>query len=130
MRSWGALCVALLGLSWTAPVAAQSQPTLSGRWSASAMSVQWRIGQWGSQCGPKPGGGGSASGSVSIKQTGSELTIHGGTRTYQTTQCWEQFPGLSPRSHSGGKRGWRTTCKTAASDPRQATVITTLSATD
>lgn len=94
------------------------------------MSVQWRIGQWGSQCGPKPGGGGAASGSVSIKQTGSELTIHGGTRSYQTTQCWEQFPGLAPRSHSGGKRGWRTTCKTPASDPRQATVITTLSATD
>lgn len=94
------------------------------------MSTQWRIGEWGSQCGPRPGGGGAAGGSVSIKQMGSELTIHGGTRSYQTTQCWEQFPGLAPRSHSGGKRGWRTTCKTGANDPRQATVITTLSATD
>ncbi len=94
------------------------------------MSVNWRVGSWGEACGPRPGGGGAAGGTVSIQQLGSELAIHGGTRTYRTTECWEQFPGLAPRSHTGGRRGWRTTCKTAAGDPRQATVITTLSATD
>ncbi|MCA9639285.1 MAG: hypothetical protein KC492_01290 [Myxococcales bacterium] len=121
----------VVAISWgTAREAKAEQPTLSGRWSASAMSVQWRIGEWGDSCGPKPGGGGAPGGAVSIKQSGGELVIYGGTRTYRTNQCWEQYPGLAARSHSGGKRGWQTTCKTAAGDPRQATVITTMSATD
>lgn len=51
-------------------------------------------------------------------------------RTYSTSECWEQFPGLSRQSHSAGARAWRTACKTAASDPRQASLVTTISATD
>ncbi|MCW5789462.1 MAG: hypothetical protein KIT72_03480 [Polyangiaceae bacterium] len=128
-RAWLALAALTLLLAWAAPARAQDL-TLSGRWSATAMSVNWRVGSWGEACGPRPGGGGAAGGTVSIQQLGSELAIHGGTRTYRTTECWEQFPGLAPRSHTGGRRGWRTTCKTAAGDPRQATVVTTLSATD
>ncbi|MCA9626050.1 MAG: hypothetical protein KC766_00220 [Myxococcales bacterium] len=127
LLSW---LVGALVLLAAASEARAEQPTLSGRWSASAMSVQWRVGEWGDACGPKPGGGGAPGGSVSIKQSGGELVIYGGTRTYRTNQCWEQYPGLTPRSHSGGKRGWATTCKTAAGDPRQATVVTTMSATD
>src|SRR5690606_36561188 len=61
---------------------------------------------------------------------GSELSISGLGREWSTTQCWEQYPGLARRSHSAGTRGWRNVCKTADSDPRQATVVTTLSATD
>lgn len=109
---------------------AQSAPTLSGQWSASAMHVQWNIGQWGAACGPRPSGGGSGSGQVTIRQTGSELTMSGVGRQWSTTECWEQYPGLARRSHSAGTRGWRNVCKTADNDPRQATVITTLSATD
>jgi hypothetical protein len=104
--------------------------TLSGRWSATAMSVQWSIGDWGEACGPKPGGGGAPAGVVTVRQTGSELSMSGAGRTYSTTQCWEQFPGLSPVSHSGGKRGWSTVCKTPPGDPRQATVKTSLNASD
>ncbi|MEZ4371202.1 MAG: hypothetical protein R3B07_10270 [Polyangiaceae bacterium] len=127
---WGLVCCLITLVLGVAREAHAEQPTLSGRWSASAMSVQWRIGEWGDSCGPKPGGGGAPGGSVSIKQNGGELVIYGGTRTYRTNECWEQYPGLAPRSHSGGKRGWATTCKTSAGDPRQATVITTMSATD
>src|SRR5687767_15585136 len=42
----------------------QGPPTLSGQWSASAMHVQWNIGQWGAACGPRPSGGGSGAGQV------------------------------------------------------------------
>jgi len=109
---------------------AQGQPTLSGSWSATAMHVQWNIGEWGAACGPRPSGGGSGAGTVTVKQVGSELSISGLGREWSTTQCWEQYPGLARRSHSAGTRGWRNVCKTADSDPRQATVVTTLSATD
>lgn len=38
--------------------------------------------------------------------------------------------GINVSSHSASPRGWRTTCSTAAGDPRRATIITTLSASD
>jgi len=94
------------------------------------MHVQWNIGQWGAACGPRPSGGGSGAGQVTVSQSGSELSISGVGRTWSTTECWEQYPGLARRSHSAGTRGWRNVCKTSDSDPRQATVVTTLSATD
>ena len=94
------------------------------------MHAQWNIGEWGAACGPRPSGGGSGAGTVDVKQVGSELSISGLGRDWSTTQCWEQYPGLARRSHSAGTRGWRNVCKTADSDPRQATVVTTLSATD
>ena len=71
-----------------------------------------------------------AGGSVTITSSGSELHLSGAGRDFSTTECWEQFPGLSRVSHSGGLRGWRSTCKTKAGDPRQATIVTTISATD
>lgn len=122
-----ALIVALLLCA--APALAQ-QKTLSGRWSATPMRVAWNIGDWGKACGPRPSGGGAPGGTVTIQQVGNELTISGAGPTYSTTHCWEQFPGLATRSHTGGKRGWHNVCKTAANDSRQATVITTISATD
>jgi hypothetical protein len=109
---------------------AAGEKTLSGRWSASAMKVTWAVGAWGDACGPRPSGGGAPAGTVTIEQIGSELRITGAGRTYTTAECWEQGPGLARRSHSAGKRGWSNKCATSASDPRQATVITTISATD
>jgi hypothetical protein len=94
------------------------------------MRVDWNIGDWGQACGPRPSGTGAPGGSVKVVQNGNELSITGAGRNFSTTECWEQFPGLSRLSHSGGKRGWKSVCKTAAGDPRQATIITTLSATD
>jgi hypothetical protein len=94
------------------------------------MRVAWNIGDWGPACGPRPSGGGAPAGSVSVQQSGGELSFSGAGRSYSTTECWEQFPGLRRVSHSGGQRGWRSVCKTAANDSRQATIVTTLSATD
>jgi hypothetical protein len=109
---------------------AQGKPTLSGTWSASAMVERWNVGDWGAKCGPRPGGQGAPGGSVTISQLGSELSINGAGRSYSTTNCWEQAPGLRRVSHSAASRGWSNRCTTAANDPRRATVITTMSATD
>jgi hypothetical protein len=126
-----ALAAIVGALILVAPRHAYAQDkTLSGRWAATAMSVQWSIGDWGEACGPKPGGGGAPAGTVTVQQRGGELSMSGAGRSYSTTQCWEQFPGLSPVSHSGGKRGWNTVCKTPPGDPRQATVRTSLNASD
>jgi hypothetical protein len=110
---------------------AHAEPrTLSGRWNATPLRADWVIGEWGKACGPAPGGGGVAGGAVTITSTGDELHFSGAGRDFSTTECWEQFPGLSRVSHSGGPRAWRSTCKTKAGDPRQATIVTSLSATD
>ena len=109
---------------------AQDRPTLSGTWSASAMTVQYAIGQWGDKCGPKPSGGGPGGGTVTISQTGNELSINGAGGSYSTTNCFEQGSGLRRVSHSASPRGWSNRCTTASNDPRQAVVITTISATD
>lgn len=105
-------------------------PTLSGRWSATAMRVAWNIGDWGPACGPRPSGSGAPGGPVTVRQHGSELSFSGAGRNYSTTECWEQFPGLRRVSHSAGQRNWHNVCKTAPNDSRQATIITTISATD
>ena len=105
-------------------------PTLAGSWTATAMRSDWNIGEWGQACGPSPTGGGAPGGTVTITSAGSELHFSGAGRDYSTTECWEQYPGLSRVSHSGGARGWQSTCKTKPSDPRQATIVTTMSATD
>ena len=112
----------------TAP--ADSLPPLSGRWTQSAMTVRWRIGQWGDACGPRPSGGGARRASVTINQSGNELVITGGGRSYRTSQCWEQYPGLRRVSHSGGQRAWANVCKTSKTDPRQTTIRTNINATD
>jgi len=117
------LCVVTARV-WAEPL------TLSGRWSATPMRSDWVIGEWGKACGPAPSGGGAPGGSVTITSTGNELRLSGAGRDFSTTECWEQFPGLSRVSHTGGLRGWRSTCKTKSTDPRQATIVTTLSATD
>ncbi len=105
-------------------------PTLAGRWSATALRSDWNIGEWGKACGPAPSGGGAAGGVLTIASTGSELHFGFTGRDYTTNECWEQFPGLARVSHTGGPRNWRNTCKTKPGDPRQATVITTIGATD
>ncbi len=109
---------------------AQDQPTLSGTWSATSMSEKWSTSEWGDACGPKPTGSGAPGGTVTITQAGGELNISGAGRSFSTTQCWEQMPGLKRTSHSGGQRGWSSTCTSAPGDPRRAIVATRLSATD
>jgi hypothetical protein len=67
---------------------------------------------------------------VLIQQTGGELTLNGGGRSYSTSQCWEQYPGIQRTGHSASARAWKTSCRTAAGDPRQAALSTSLTATD
>ncbi len=106
------------------------RPTLAGSWSASALRSDWNIGDWGASCGPKPSSGGDAASAVRITTAGNELLLQFPSRSYSTTQCWEQYPGLVRSSHVAGARSWRNVCKTNPSDPRQAAIVTTISATD
>lgn len=132
-RAWLAAlfmsCTVACVLAAAGPARAQPK-TLSGTWRASPMVERWNIGDWGSKCGPRPGGQGAPGGTVTITQLGNELSIQGAGRSYSTTNCWEQSPGLRRVSHSASARGWANRCTTAASDPRRATIVTTISATD
>jgi Double zinc ribbon len=105
-------------------------PTLAGSWAASPLTVSWQLGDWGKACGPPPSGGGEGGGAVTISQNGNELTLAGGSRTYSTGECWEHFPGMQRISHSAAARSFQNVCKTSAGDPRQAKLVTTISATD
>ncbi len=117
-------CLAACLLSQSAH--AQSAPgTSSGKWTASSLTTQWRIGDWGPACGPKPSGGGEPGGAVTVEDDGKTLTLRGLGRTYRSNQCWEQFPGLVTQSTAGGGATHRAVCKSAPGDPRQATITTT-----
>lgn len=65
-----------------------------------------------------------------MKEDGAELLISGGGRSYRTSECWEQNPGVTRGSHSVSERAWRTRCNSAPSDPKQTTLVTSLTATD
>jgi len=112
------------------PESRADRPTLSGNWAASPLRSDWNIGEWGASCGPRPGGGAEAGGAVRVTATGNELLFNFPARRYSTSECWEQYPGLVRNSHTSGARAWRNICKTSPSDPRQASVVTTISATD
>lgn len=95
------------------------------------MTETWSTSEWGDACGPKPSsGGGAPAGTVTVTDQGSELAFSGAGRSFSTAGCWEPTPGLKRTSHSGGKRGWTSTCASAPGDPRRATVTTRMSATD
>jgi hypothetical protein len=120
-----------LGALLVSPRARAEAPVpLDGRWLASPLTVKWIVGDWGAACGPRPSGGGEAGASVVISTSGGELVISGGGRTYSTSQCWEQYPGMSRVNHSAAPRAWKSVCRTAAGDPRQAALNTTITATD
>jgi hypothetical protein len=123
-------CATLYAVLWAAPAHADAPVTLSGQWSASALTVKWVIGDWGPACGPKPSGGDAPPTSVSVQDSGGELLLSGGGRTYSTLGCWDQYPGVQRASHSGSARAWKTICKTGPADPRQALLTTSLTATD
>ena len=127
-----AVVAALVAVCLGRTAEAQERKTLNGSWSASALTEAWAIGDWGDACGPKPRPQGAGGGGVQIREQGGELLISGAGRAFSTAECWEQMPGLSRTSHSasGGGRFWRTRCSTPANDPRRATVVTTIQATD
>jgi hypothetical protein len=94
------------------------------------MRTAWSTDEWGESCGARPAGGSEVGGTVSIAVRGGELTIVGLSRSWSTTQCWEQLPNMVVSSHAGGTRAWRTICRSAANDSRRATLTTSLVATD
>ncbi len=126
--STGAVALALCSLSPGAR--ADEGRSLEGSWSASGMSESWSTSEWGPACGPKPAGRGAGGGSVTVRAQGAELVMQGAGRTYSTSECWEQLPGLARVSHSASKRAWSTRCTTPAGDPRRAAVVMAVSATD
>src|SRR5262245_28743470 len=120
--------IALLEVRASNVAHAADDAPLSGQWSATAMTATWKIGDWGPACGPEPSGTGAPAGTASVVEQGSELVIIGPGRTCSTKECWEQYPGLRLTSHSAGVKNWRNTCRTAPGDPRQAQLVTTVTA--
>lgn len=106
----------------------QTEPTLSGEWSASALAEVWVFPAWPAACGPKPAPQVSGGGVSTVEESAGELTFSGLDRPFRTNQCWEQYPGLRRVAHSRSARAWSNTCKSADSDPRQANIHTSLSA--
>lgn len=131
-RASGCFGPVVLGVhAFAASAMAQEHlPTLSGTWSATALVERWSVGDWGDACGPKPSPQNAAAGTVQIAEQSGELAISGAGRAYVTNQCWEQMPGLSRASHSASARAWSNRCTTKANDPRQATVVTHVTATN
>ena len=97
---------------------------LNGTWSASSLRVSWAIGDWGDACGPRPSGGGERAGQVQLTAEGGGFRLTGLGRSYSTTQCWEQMPGLTTRNRSAGASTISATCSMPSGDPRQARVVT------
>jgi hypothetical protein len=124
------IAATILAFTLSSGLGRADAPTLSGTWTASPLSVSWQLGDWGKACGPAPSGGGEAGGSVTITQSGNELTIVGVGRSYTTGECWERYPGILRISHSASARSFQNVCKTANGDPRQARLVTTINATD
>ena len=124
-----ALLLLSVGLSLSARARADTPTTLAGQWSASSLAATWNIGDWGNACGPKPGGGSERGGTATIEQSGSELVISGVGHSFSTTTCWEQLLGLTRTSHTASARAWRSTCKSPPGDPRQSSLVTTVTAT-
>ncbi|MDX2055416.1 MAG: hypothetical protein SFV15_23645 [Polyangiaceae bacterium] len=117
-------------VSYTSLGRAQEPSKLAGRWQAGPLSEVWTMQAWGAACGPQPQGSSQAGGLVQVEEQGAELSITGIGRSFSTRQCWEQFPGLAPATHSAGDRSWKTVCRTSPTDPRQAKVTTSIQATD
>jgi hypothetical protein len=130
-KGWAILFVLALGaLVPLARDAAAEPATLVGRWQAGPLVVRWRVIEWGAACGPQPSGGGDNGGMVVVTQNGSDLTFTGLSRTFSTAACLDQSKGIGVVAHSASARAWTTTCKTAATDPRQVSLRANVSATD
>ncbi len=98
--------------------------SLDGTYTASSLRVSWSIGDWGDDCGPRPSGGGEAGGTVTLTSSGAGFRLNGLGRSYSTSECWEQMPGLAARSRSTGSTAIQTTCTMPPGDPRRAKVTT------
>ncbi len=114
----------------TPPAGQDPLPTatsLAGAWRAEPMTVRWVIGSWAEACGPRPQGGGDNGGDVSIEENGGELVITGEAGSFNTGQCWQMHAALERHAHSKTGNVWKTTCRTAPSDPRQEILQTSVS---
>jgi hypothetical protein len=106
------------------------RPTLNGVWNAGPLTERWNVGDWGKACGPRPAPHDQPGGQVNVREEAGEIAMSGMNRTYRTTECWEQLPGVTRTTHSAADHAWKTQCKSAPNDPRQTTIVTTLTATD
>ena len=129
-RGWLALvgtCVAMLVATLAL---AESRPTLAGSWSAGPLVERYNIGEWGAPCGPRPVDHDFAGGPAEVHEEGDELAIVAEGRTFRTTDCWEQLPGVGRSSHTATDRSWQTGCQSAPDDARQTVLVTSIKASD
>jgi hypothetical protein len=123
-----AVCALICALARASSAA--DRPTLAGVWNAGPLTERWNIGQWGKPCGPQPTAHEQPGGQVTLREEAGELLMSGLGRNFRTNECWEQLPGVTRATHSAADHAWRTQCKSAPNDPRQTTLVTTVTATD
>lgn len=102
--------------------------TFAGQWLASALTETFRLDAWPAQCGPKPAPESSPAGLSLVNEQSGELSFSGLGRPFDTSRCWEQYPGLRRVAHTRGAGAWSSTCKSSETDPRRATVHTNVTA--
>lgn len=110
----------------TQAASAEEGAELNGRWSAGVLQSVWSLANWGDSCGPSPIGGSEAGGIVTLTQAGGEFTIVGLGRSFSSSSCWDQQPGVSPVAHAAGAHQWTTTCRSAPNDPRRVIITSSL----
>jgi hypothetical protein len=116
-----AAVVALFGVS----ARAQDDAKPDGAWSLSPITETFTVHDWGPSCGKQPASDILFPGAqVTLRTDGSELAMTGGAVPLRTDKCLDPLPTLSKASHSGDGHQWRTSCATAANDPRHATINT------
>jgi hypothetical protein len=116
-----AIVVALFGL----PAQAQDDSKPDGAWSLSPITETFTVHDWGPSCGQQPTSDTLFPGAqVTLRSDGSELAMTGAAVPMRTDKCVDPMPTLSRTSHSGDGHSWRTSCATAANDPRHASINT------
>jgi len=100
----------------------------AGTWNAGATRIQVSVESWGPDCGPRPRSATvPAAGQVRITESGDHLVIHGRVQR-RTDGCWSENRAVRRVSASHQEGLWRTTCRTARTDPRSETGTYTLRA--
>jgi hypothetical protein len=106
-----------------------AQGPFEGTWTAGTTTMDVAIESWGADCGPQPVSTRSqGGGSVTVGQSGNELTIHARGRQVQTNTCWSQNPAMRKSASTYANGVWTTQCRTPQNDPREELGTYTLNA--
>jgi hypothetical protein len=110
------LLIASLGL----PSLGAAQASLAGTYKAGAITTVAEVSTWGGDCGPKPlSSTDPATSSVSVKVSGTQLSLAFPDRTLRTDGCWSPNPNVRITTSTATSTRWRAECLTAQGDAKK-----------